>query len=345
MWQIVGQTKAVSLLQRSLERGLLSHAYLFVGPAHVGKMTLALALAQALNCKSGKPPCGECASCQRIASGKHADVQVVYLAQSTENDSRAKTEISIEQVRDMLHTSNLPPFEGEHRVYIIDEAEKMSADAANRLLKTLEEPPARVGFLLLTTNDKLLPATVVSRCQRLELSRLSAAEVESALIGRKIEPGKAKLLSRLGNGCLGWALTAAADASLLQQRTERLNKLIEIAHSDYVGRFEAANQLALQFFKKRQTVYDVLDCWLGWWRDMLLIGTDCRDAIINIDFLPTLVDIAQHYSLAQTKEVISAVQAARDRLKLNANPWLVFEVLMLTIPRSNERKQIGVTHG
>ena len=100
MWQVVGQTRVVSLLQHSLEKGALAHAYLLIGPAHVGKMTLALNLAQALNCEAAQPPCGECAPCQKITSGKHADVQIIGLT-SNGNSAEAKhrAEISIDQVR------------------------------------------------------------------------------------------------------------------------------------------------------------------------------------------------------------------------------------------------------
>jgi len=346
MWQVLGQSRIVSLLQRSIEQGSLAHAYLLVGPAHVGKMTLALALAQALNCKSDAPPCDKCASCQRIALGKHADVQVIYLGQNSNDESKPKAEISIEQVKDMLHTCNLPPFEGEYKVYIIDEAEQMSTEAANRLLKTLEEPPARVVFLLLTTNDRLLPATIVSRCQRLELSRLTTDEVESALARRDgIGAEKAELLARLSHGCLGWAIMAAKDASLLQQRAEKLSQIMSVARADYVGRFDVAGQMAFQFSKRREPVYETLDSWLGWWRDMLLFKTDCRDAVVNIDFMDTLADMAQRYTLAQIKDVINAIQSARDQLKLNANARLVLEVLMLSIPRIRDVNQVEVKYG
>ncbi|MDP2917857.1 MAG: DNA polymerase III subunit delta' [Dehalococcoidia bacterium] len=343
MWQIIGQSKIVSLLQRSIEHGSLAHAYLLVGPAHVGKMRLATDLAQALNCKAPEPPCDKCESCRRIASGKHADIQVIYLGQNQAEESKQRAEISIEQVKDMLHTANLPPFEGEYKVYIIDQAEQMSNEAANRLLKTLEEPPAKVLFLLLTANDKLLPTTIVSRCQRLELSRLATGEVESALARRNgIDPAKARLLARLSHGCLGWAIAATKDASMLQQRADRLNQLIEMASAGYVWRFDVAGQLAFQFSKKRETVYELLDEWLGWWRDVMLIKTDCRDAVVNIDFMNTLVDMAQSYSLVQIKDIIGAIRSAGEQLKLNANARLVLEVLMLNIPRIN---RIEVKHG
>lgn len=151
MWKVVGQTRAVSLLQHSLERGLLAHAYLFVGPPHVGKMTLALNLAQALNCEAAAPPCGECAACQKIALVKHADVQVIGLVDGSNSvEARSRAEIGIDQIREIQHSSSLPPFEGRYKVFIIDGAELLSTEAANCLLKTLEEPVDRVMFILLS---------------------------------------------------------------------------------------------------------------------------------------------------------------------------------------------------
>ncbi|MFC2048414.1 ATP-binding protein [Chloroflexota bacterium] len=182
VWQVVGQTNVVSLLQRGLGTDSLAHAYLFVGPAHVGKMTLALNLAQALNCEATEPPCGECTSCQKIASAKHADVQIIGLSHGEDSaEAKPQTEISIDQIRQIQHSASLPPFEGRYRVFIIDGAELLSIEAANCLLKTLEEPAAKVVFILLTTNERLLPETVISRCHRIELPPLAVNKVEAAL--------------------------------------------------------------------------------------------------------------------------------------------------------------------
>ena len=333
-WQVVGQTRAVSLLQRSLEKGTMAHAYLLVGPPHVGKMTLAINLAQALNCEVTEPPCGECASCQRIASAKHPDIQIIGLT-SNDNSTEAKlrAEIGIDQIREMQHSANLPPFEGRYKVFIIDGAELLSSEAANCLLKTLEEPVSRVIFILLTTSDRFLPATVVSRCQRLELLPLAAGEVEAALESRwGIESQKAKLLARLCHGCLGWALSAASDDGLLELRTDRISRLLDIINTDYEERFACAAQLATQFSQSRGLVQEVLDLWLDYWRDLLLVKVGRSDTITNIDFLATLVDMAKGYSLSQIKAVINSIQAAGEQLGQNANPRLVLEVLMLDIP-------------
>ncbi len=334
-WQVVGHSRALSLLQNSLERETLAHAYLLVGPPHVGKMTLALELAKALNCEAAETHCGECASCQKIASAKHADVQIIDVTQNVNsNEAKPRVEIGIDQIREMQHSSSLPPFEGRYKVFIIDGTEFLSIEAANCLLKTLEEPVGKVIFILLTTDDRLLPATVVSRCQRLELSPLAAAEVETALInGRGVEPQKAKLLSRLCHGCLGWALTAALDDSLLQQRRGKIDRLLDIINADYEERFAYATQLATQFSQNRGLVQEVLDLWLDWWHDLLLVKTGLSEAITNIDISTTIVDRAGDYSLAQIKNFISDIQAAGEQLRQNANPRLVLEVLMLNMPR------------
>jgi len=335
MWQVVGQNRAVSLLQRSLERGLLAHAYLFVGPPHVGKMTMALNLAQALNCEASEYPCGECDSCQKIALAKHADVQVIDLSRNGDlAEAKPQAEISTNQIKEMQHSSSLPPFEGRYKIFIIDGAEQLSTEAANRLLKTLEEPADRVIYLLLTTSERLLPATVVSRCQRLQLPPLAAGVVEAALSsGWGVEPQKARLLARLAHGCLGVALSATLDDRLLQQRAEKVDRLLDTIRAYYEERFAYAAQLAAQFSQSRGAVYEVLDLWLDWWHDLLLVKVGSSSTIINVDREATLVEMAGSYTLAQIRSVINDIQAARGQLRQNASPRLVLEVLMLNIPR------------
>jgi DNA polymerase-3 subunit delta' len=335
MWQTRGQSKLLEYLQHALNQGKLSHAYLLVGPPQVGKMTLALDLAMTLNCREENRPCGKCPSCQKILAGKHSDVQVVGLnLGSGADDAKEKTEIGIGQIRDVLHSASLPPFEGIYRVYIIDEAGHLSMDAANCLLKTLEEPVGKVVFILLTANAQSIPATVISRCQRLDLSRMKTAEVESALIEVcQIDPEKARLLARLGHGCLGWSIEATKNANLLEARIEKFEKMLEWVKGDYSDRLAVASQLALQFSKKRESVYETLDSWSGYWRDILLVKTGCDSDTVNSDFLPGLVELAGAYNLSQIKTALKSIIEAGEQLKLNANARLVMEALMLNIPR------------
>ena len=331
MWQVVGQDRVVSILQRGLEQGTLAHAYMLVGPPRVGKMTVALNLAQAVNCESPEPPCGDCQSCQKVAAGNHADVQVINLTRN-EDVGEAKL-ISIDQVRDMQHSASLPPFEGKCKVFIIEDAELLSVEAANSLLKTLEEPTDKMLFLLLTTNDKLLPETVVSRCQRLELTPLPSPEMEEALQKRwGIEPEQAKLLARLSRGCLGWAIAAASGDQILQERAEKLENLYEVIRADTEARFSHAARLATQYAQNRAAVQERLDLWLGWWRDLLLVKAGCPDYVANIDQLNILNNVAGQYTMEQIRDCLGSIRAAERQLRQNANPRLVMEVLMLDMP-------------
>jgi DNA polymerase-3 subunit delta' len=337
MWDIVGQEKAVNFLQKSLLRGSLAHAYLLVGPPHVGKMALAVNIAMAVNCESPEPPCGKCASCLRIAAGKQADIQIIELGKIAESaEGESKTKISIEQVDQILHAVNLAPFEGKYRVFIIDGVEYMSIAAANRLLKTIEEPVQNVIFVLLTANESLVPVTIVSRCQKIELLPVAAEVIEQALISRhQVEPEKAKLLARIANGCFGWAVTAMRDETLVQQRIEWLDAWRDTFGADYDRRFVFAAKMVEKYSQNRNTVQQKLDLLLSWWHDLLLAKVGCEKDIRNVDFQNELKTTAAGYSLGQIRAFIGRIQSAKEQLGLNINPQLVMEVLMLNMPEHN----------
>ena len=333
MWQVIGQTRAVFLLQHGLENGFPAHAYLFVGPEHIGKMTVALNLAMALNCEAAEPPCLECSSCKRIAAGNHTDVQIIGLTQNEEEDTEFKV-IRTEQIKDILHSASLPPFEGRNKVFIIDGAELLSMEASNRLLKNLEEPESHVIFILLSVNEKKLLTTVVSRCQRIEFQPMPAAGEAAALTEKLgIEPERARLLAALSHGCPGWAVIAAGDENILERRNENLDRVVSIVRADSEERFAYVARLATGFTQNRKAVYDVLDTWQDYWRDMMLVKLDCVNLITNIDRKDELVKMAGSYSLTRIKDFIKSIESAAVQLKQNVNTRLALEVLMLDIPK------------
>ena len=326
MWTTVGHETVVELLSNSLKNDRLSHAYLFVGPAQVGKMTLAINLAQALNCEKDDKPCGTCTSCQRIMNLQHADVQVLDLA--------GKTEISIDQIRDLERYAFLKPFEGRSRVFIIDNADLMSSEAANCLLKTLEEPPPFVHMILLSTNEKAMLSTILSRCQKLELRPIAVSAIERALIERYgANPEDAHVLARLSSGCMGWAAQASADADAISHRKEQIETLVNITKADRLERFSYSASIAGQFSKNRLEVQKLLSLWTSWWRDLLLIKGGCREIITNIDQEETLFHEEAYYDIIDIRNFIVSLIQAGILLKNNANPRLVLDVLTLGIPR------------
>ena len=286
MWKTIGQHEAIALVKNSLDTGSLAHAYLLVGAPHVGKMTLALDLAKALNCEGNEPPCGQCPSCRRIAENKHADIRIITLNSTREpGDSKSRVEIGIDDIRDLQRNASLPPFEDKYKVFIIDGAEYLSTEAANCMLKTIEEPPPQVIILLLASQESNLLPTVVSRCQRIELKLLSNEKIETVLTeSYGIEPGKAEVLARLSQGCLGWALTASTDDSYVTLREQRLAEMMSLLPADWADRFNYAAKLAAE----RKSAEDIIKLWLGWWRDLLLTKCGCKQAATNINHIPVL---------------------------------------------------------
>ena len=334
MWTVIGHENAVSLLRRSLEKETVAHAYLLVGPAHCGKMAIAVNLAQALNCNGEEPPCGVCDSCRRILEGKHADIRVTELLRGDDSaETLARTRIGVEQVDEILHSVNLPPFEGKRKVFIIDGTEHLSIGAANRMLKTLEEPVSNVVFILLTVNEAMVPATVISRCQRIELFPLPLVTIENALVSRWcIEPVRAKLLARLSAGCLGWAVTMSQNGVLLQQRNDWLDDWLEVMEGDFDTRFSFVAKMAERYSQNRETVQQKLTLLLDWWRDVLLVKAGNASAVVNIDREDALNAIAAGYSLGQIRDCIRRIESVIVQMRQNVSAQLALEVLMLNIP-------------
>jgi DNA polymerase-3 subunit delta' len=331
MWQVIGQDKILSLLDYSLKTDAMAHAYLLVGPRHVGKGTLAINLAQALNCDGPELPCGQCRSCQRILEGKHADVTPIGL------DS--KTEIGIDDIRGLQRLANLPPYEGKCKVFIIDDAEYLSTEAANSLLKILEEPPPRVVWLLLAAEEVHLLPTIISRCQRLELKPAPSERIQKVLVNSyNVDANKAKLLAQLCHGRLGWAVSALENGDILEQRSQRIAKLVSLLTAGLEQRFAYAQELASQFSQNRKAGAEILEIWLDWWRDLMLIKGGCQEAIINVDYETTLEEQARGLSLGEIEGFLANLGLLQEDISKNVNPRLAWEWLMLNLPRRESPK-------
>jgi DNA polymerase-3 subunit delta' len=322
-WPVIGHEWAIDLLAQAIRGGRPSHAYLFTGPAQVGKTTLARALAQALVCERGDgTPCGACRTCLRVIGGRYPDIQFI---------SAEKNTIQIDQVRAILSDAAIAPLEGRRKVFIVSEFERATTPAANALLKTLEEPPPQV-VLVLTANrrDQLLP-TVLSRCQVLNLRPLPEAQVVEALETRwEIEEAQATLLARLAAGRLGWAVTAHTSPELWQKRAKYLDDLLALITGSYLDRLAYSEALS----RSNSEAETALGLWAAWWRDVLLAQQGLPDAMQNLDRKAQVLQQARLFQGHQVETALADLTLTVRRIKANVNTRLALDVLLLRLPRS-----------
>ena len=245
MWTTIGHEHVAGALQRAFREGRLAHAYLLVGPRHIGKMTLALDLARLVNCQAEAAPCGECDQCTRITQGLHADIQIVAIeAMEADQGSRRERGGSDRGMRSMKAVSR-KAYEGGCRWCTLDGEGRRSEEAANARLKTLEEPPEQVILVLLTPDVESLLPTIVSRCQRLDLRPLDLSLVAGELKSRYgTDDGRAEEVARLSGGRIGWAFQAMSQPELLDRHSASLAAIETAVHDGLEGRFSYASDLA-----------------------------------------------------------------------------------------------------
>ena len=357
MWNTIGHDRALRALRRGLDSDRVSHSILIAGPPQVGKTTLAFDIARAVNCEGseewrvasgelpvgsadahhyslaqpGDRPCGECGQCGRISSGLHPDVRVVGLEKA--RSGRLRTLIGIEQVRDVQRETSLLPFEGRSRVIIFETAELLSEEAANSLLKTLEEPPERVLIILLATDARAMLPTIVSRCRLVQLRPAPSAAIAEFLAERKgVNPDRAREIAGLASGRVGWAVRAAEDPDMLKRMSDALDEVESVVRSPLAERFDYAAALAGRFPGDRRSVYSELELWLSWWRDVLLVGQRKPELVSNVARIDSLTQAAERLPQTSIVGAIRTVMRTTFLLERNVFPRLALEGMMLKLP-------------
>src|SRR2546429_2537499 len=228
-WNIVGHEHAIDLLRRTLAVQHVRHAYLFTGPDHIGKALLVHRFAQTLLCTGGpdpqvapEAPCNACLSCRKVLHGNHPDLHVIARPSD-------KQFIVIEQIRSLQSDSARKTMEGRRNVFIIQGAHAMNMQAANCLLKTLEEPEPDVVLLLTVPDAGLLLPTILSRVQQVSMHLLTSSQIKNALEQHwEVDPQEAALLAALAAGRMGWAIQAVEDEDLLSERKAQLEALTKL---------------------------------------------------------------------------------------------------------------------
>lgn len=325
-WDIVGHEWAVALLQEHILRQRKRHAYLFTGPRGVGRRTLALKFAQAINCPQPLAvgePCQNCRTCVQIASMQHSDLTVVQ----AEHEGGT---LKVDQVRELQRSLALSPYESAYRVALLLRFEEAHVSAANALLKTLEEPPPKVILLLTAESSESLLPTIVSRCEILRLRPLSLEVVRQSLQERwHLLPKQANLLAHLSGGRPGYALMLHSSPEIIEQRNIWIEDLLNNLRADRVERFAYAEKIA----KDKENLQHVLQTWLSLWRDILLKTAGSSTPLANPNHNSTIDELTQHFGLDVAQGVVSAILRTSNLLDRNVNARLATEVLMLDLPK------------
>jgi len=311
---IIGHQRVLDFFKKSVKNKRLAHAYLFTGPTHLGKKTFALELIRMLT--------GE-----EIDMAIHPDILILEPEIiKTEKGVKKESEISINQIRKIQHQFGMFPYRAEYKIVLVDQAEKMTSHAGNCLLKTLEEPNKKTILILITSNSELILPTIASRCQKINFLPVAEKEIEEGLsdILKSSDVSKSdfKKIIRLSNGRPGIAIQYIQNKELFEDQNRIVSQLENLLVDNINGRYKYAEDMSKDVIKSQ----DILNYWLFWFRDLLLLSVNCPELVIynNIE------KYDKCYSLSKLKEIIQKIKETKIILRNpSLNIRLALEVLML----------------
>lgn len=321
--EIIGHEQIIEHLQNAITMDKVSHAYILNGPDKSGKMMLAEAFAAALQCeKGGNEPCMECHSCKQAVG--HNQPDIIYVTHEKPNT------ISVDDIRSQLNNDiDVKPYSSRHKIYIIDEAEKMNQQAQNALLKTIEEPPAYAVILLLTTNASTFLPTILSRCVTLNLKVVQDEKIKKYLMSDyQIPDYQADVCVAFAQGNVGKAIQLASSDDFNEMKSSALQLIKRLNEIDLYEMTAAVKQIS----EYKLEINDYFDLMMVWYRDVLYFkATGDVNGLIFKDEVYDIKRQAEKSSYSGVEVIIEALQKAKLRLNANVNFDLVIELLLLTI--------------
>lgn len=320
---IIGHEQIIEHLQNAITMDKVSHAYIINGPDKSGKMMLAEAFAATLQCEhQGAEPCMECHSCKQAAGRNQPDI--IYVRHEKPNT------ISVDDIRTQLNNDIvIKPYSSRYKIYIVDEAEKMNAQAQNALLKTIEEPPAYAVIVLLTTNADMFLPTILSRCVTLNIKVVPDEKIKAFLMGNyQIPDYQADICVAFAQGNVGKAVQLASSEDFNEIKGAALQLIKRLHDIDLYEMTEAVKQIS----EYKLQINDYFDIMMIWYRDVLFFkATKDVNGLIFKDEVYDIKRQAEQSSYNGIETILEALQKAQMRMNANVNFDLVIELLLLTI--------------
>lgn len=320
---VVGHKNIIEYIQNAVREDKVSHAYILCGERGSGKKMLANLFARTLQCKEhGTDPCGKCHSCVQMESGSHPDV--IYVHHEKPNS------ISVDDIRTQVNNDiMIKPYQGPYKIYIIAEADLMTPQAQNALLKTIEEPPEYAVIFLLAENVQQLLPTITSRCVMLKLRNIRDTLIRKYLMEQMGVPDyKADMCTAFAQGNVGRAIMLANSEHFNELREEAIQLLKYMPEMEMDEIIKAIKRISAY----KMEINDYLDIILIWYRDILIYkATQEVDKVVFKDQISFIKEAAKKSSYEGIETVIGALDKAKARLRANVNFDLVMELLLLTI--------------
>ena len=320
---IIGHEEIIRHLKNAMSTGKVSHSYIFTGGAGAGKKLLANTFAMTLQCEEGgTEPCQKCDSCKKAIGKNHPDIIVV--------NHEKQGSISIDEIREqVIHDVAIKPYCSPYKIYIIPDAEMLTPQAQNALLKTIEEPPEYAVIMFLTNNaDALLP-TIQSRCVRLDLKVVDDSQVKKYLMERLHVPDyQAEIDVSFAQGSIGRAKEVATSEEF-SKMTQNALKILKYANKMEV--YELAEEIK-KLSEEKHNINDYLDIFQFWFRDVLMFkATREIDNLVFKQEINFIKEQAREKSYENLEKILEAIARTKVRLRANVNFELAMELLFLTI--------------
>ena len=319
---IIGQESIKKHLQTAIKTGNLSHAYIINGEYGSGRQTIASALAKTIQCQSktdDTDACGVCTSCKQAESHNHPDIKYI---------THDKTSISVNDIREQLNNDiSIKPYSSEYKIYIIPDANKMTEQAQNALLKTIEEPPVYAIIILLTENcDSLLP-TIRSRCVTLTMNPVEKDKICTYLENKfQLEPEQAQIAANYCQGNIGKAIRFASSSDFIEMKNQVLKLLKNLDSMDIASIIDTIKE----FSTHKNDINDYLDLMLLWYRDVLMFKvTKDANLLLYSDEYSAISEQATKRDYENIENIIAAIDKAKVRLKANVNFDVTIELMIL----------------